>query len=788
MTGSRPTPPDSDSAASRAPQSAPPSQVLRSDRTGVKRRGTARTLLASVVAAGLIGLALPSQAFAASTNTSPSNGQPPASGAELSTASVDCEALSDLDLAATTIRSATTVPAGTLTFRGEPIGEHCLVTGAMNERVSEVDGQEYAIGFEIRLPQEWNGRFAYQGNGGLDGAVATALGTAGGSDSALQSGMAVISSDAGHSSAQNPTFGLDPQARLDYGYQAVGTLTPMAKELIEQAYGTAPHHSYMLGSSNGGRHTMVAASRYADEFDGFLAVAPGFNLPEAAVAQLWGAQQWDTVATTNDLASALTSDERVVVATAILERCDGLDGLEDGLVQDSSGCQDAFDVTRDVPTCQADRDGSCLDADQKAVLDTVFAGATTTAGELIYESFPFDPGLTQAGWADWKFNAPISRDSVAVGYIFSTPPYAPALNSLRDFVLSLDIDDAAERIDASSEMYPESAMDFMTPTDLAFTDLQREGGKMLVIHGASDGVFSMDDTTAWYDSMQAAYGGNASDFVRYFQVPGMGHTRGGPATDQNNSLTALVAWTEDGTAPDSLEAWVNPANAEIPTGWSAQRSRPLCAYPSVATYVTGDTEDASSFECRNETTEPVADFSDNPRGSTYYTPVRWLQLAGISSGYKDGTYRKFTDISRGESVAFLQRYLAPGYQVGAGGVSFSDVTAQTPHYTPITWAATSDPAVTVGYANGTFAPFRSVSRDEFVSFLYRAVDPEYTVPVGDGSPFADVSTSSSHFAAISWAASEGLVTGYKSGLYKPKDSINRAEVAKILYQYNNATK
>ena len=145
----------------------------------------------------------------------------------------------------------------------------------------------------MRLPTDWSGRYLYQGNGGLDGNVATALGRAG-SESGLQLGFAVISSDAGHAGSMGPTFGIDPQARLDYGYQAVGTLTPMAKALIEAAYGKAPDRSYMTGGSNGGRHTMVGAARYADQYDGFLAVAPGFNLPQAAVAQLWGAQQWAT--------------------------------------------------------------------------------------------------------------------------------------------------------------------------------------------------------------------------------------------------------------------------------------------------------------------------------------------------------------------------------------------------------------------------------------------------------------------------------------------------------------
>ena len=103
-------------------------------------------------------------------------------------------------------------------------------------------------------------------------------------------GFAVISSDAGHAGVAGPSFGIDPQARLDYGYQAVGKLTPMAKAVIQTAYGKGPDRSYFGGCSNGGRHTMVAAARYADQYDGFLVGDPGFRLPLAAIANIAGCQ------------------------------------------------------------------------------------------------------------------------------------------------------------------------------------------------------------------------------------------------------------------------------------------------------------------------------------------------------------------------------------------------------------------------------------------------------------------------------------------------------------------
>src|SRR5215831_8875536 len=129
----------------------------------------------------------------------------PATGASLASCS---DLAPKLTYANTTFTAASAVAAGGLRVGGNPIPAHCVVTGTMFNRVSTVDGKSYAIGFEMRLPNAWNGRFFYQANGGTDGIVSTANGTFGGGPitSALAQGFAVISSDAGHNAAQNPTF------------------------------------------------------------------------------------------------------------------------------------------------------------------------------------------------------------------------------------------------------------------------------------------------------------------------------------------------------------------------------------------------------------------------------------------------------------------------------------------------------------------------------------------------------------------------------------------------------
>ena len=527
----------------------------------------------------------------------------------------NCAALaSKLSFANTTFSSVQDVPAGTLKVAGKPIAEHCLVQGQMNQRVSAVDGKTYAIGFEMRLPVAWNGRFFYQANGGLDGNVVTATGEIGGGgplNDALNMGFAVISSDAGHSSSQNPLFGLDPQARIDYGYNTVATLTPMAKQAIRTAYGKAPDRSYFEGCSNGGRHAMVAAARSSAEYDGIIAGDPGFHLPKAAIGEMWGAQQLAKVATATtanglpDIKTGFTAAERQLVASRIIAKCDALDGAADGMVQDIKACQANFSLAADVPTCSGDvRDGTCLTTAQNDAIGNVFSGARNSAGTALYASFPYDVGVSGAGWAQWKQTNSITLDPAAAAFTFTTPPQsASLLAQLSSYALNFSMDTDAPKIFATSGAYSESSWSFMTPPDETnLGALKRRGAKLMVYHGTSDPVFSSNDTTDWYQRLMAANGGDASNFARLYTVAGMNHCSGGPAADQFDMLTPMIAWVEQGKAPDSVIATARDAsnalpNSEVPANWGAGRTRPLCPYPKVARYKSGDVNSAASFSC-----------------------------------------------------------------------------------------------------------------------------------------------------------------------------------------------
>jgi hypothetical protein len=528
---------------------------------------------------------------------------------------VACSALTTALKGMGTVRitAAKEVPADD---KGMPA--HCRVNGVANERTG-VEGRQYAIGFEMRLPAAWNQRFLHQVNGGSDGKVVPALGALPiWRVNALQRGFAVISSDAGHrdddpankeaGQSQGEVFGLDPQARRDYGYTANDTMFTVAQALMLSHYGRAPERNYMAGCSNGGRHGLVAATRYGDRYDGILAGAPGFNLPKAAVQHAWDVQSWQMADV--DIRKAFSPADMRLAAAEVLQQCDALDGATDGLVGDLARCQQVFKLER--LQCSGEKTAQCLSGNQVKALQRSFAGPRNSRGEMLYSDWSFDAGIGGGNWRFWKLESQIppwdkmplivARGGGSLSYIFTTPPTrtpgTPA--ELLKFLQSFDFDRDAPKIFATSGIYTESAMACMAPPDVDNPQLARfraKGGKLIVYHGNSDGVFSVNDTHRWFGRLQANAGGQGAAFSRLYPVPGMAHCSGGPATDQFDALGALVAWVEQGQAPAALEAKVNPANPELPANWSKTRSRPLCPWPQVARYTGGDVESAGSFRC-----------------------------------------------------------------------------------------------------------------------------------------------------------------------------------------------
>ncbi|WP_421847414.1 tannase/feruloyl esterase family alpha/beta hydrolase [Marinomonas sp.] len=494
---------------------------------------------------------------------------------------------------------------------------YCKVTGVMAQRIGS-DGKFYSIRFELRLPNNWQGRFAYQFNGGVDGDVKPALGKVTGlanSEYAINQGFAVVSSNGGHDAQANPeaglagpaVFGHDPEARRDYGYAAVQKLNPIARYLTESYYESPIKYSYGLGQSNGGRMAMVAATRFPYMFDGLLVGYPGFNLPRAALQHAWDIQALHRV--NDDISQSLTKRDLKIFAKRILDQCDALDGISDDMVFAADACQKVFEPKSLVCKSKFDRD--CLSLNKVAALIRMHTGPHNSQNQALYTDWAYDTGINSNNWRMWKVesmisdwsNKPISvvMGAASLAHIFTTPYTNVAGNiySLENYLLKFDFDTDAPKIYATNSQFKESAMTTMTTPEAAkpeLTAFRQHGGKMIIFHGNSDPVFSVKDTTRWYDFLDFMLAGRAHEFVRLYRVPGMPHGQGGPSADQFDMLQPLISWVEKKQAPQSIVAATRAKNPEI-TARMAGMTRPLCPYPSYAKYNKGDFLKASSFQC-----------------------------------------------------------------------------------------------------------------------------------------------------------------------------------------------
>lgn len=503
----------------------------------------------------------------------------------------DCTALDALDTAVFRVDTAEWVAASDQAA-GPPnrraiLPAHCLFRGTLNSRESTIPGVALGIGFELRMPLDWNGRFLFQGGGGLNGSLGQAVGNVSGGPSALTRGFAVVSTDGGHRGTSNidSSFSADQQAKLDFAYQAVQRTTYEAKDLISLFYGRSPDYSYFMGCSTGGREAMLAAQRLPLEFDGIVAGDPAFNFTRIAANQVYSLQVVNRIAPQNaagepELWRAFSDEQLQTVAGTVLEQCDALDGLADGMINDFEGCgfhpEQLVCGTRGAPDT-----GQCLSPEQAAGLHDIMTGAKNSAGEQLYGTFPYDTGIASSAWRSFHLgsegrapgNASLGVDTLK---LYSLTPSVPDLDPLafdfdRDFPLTFE---TAAINDAVGTLH---------------TSYAARGGKLIVYHGISDQGMAAGALTDWYARLTPADEQGPQDWARMFFIPGMLHCAGGEATDTFDMLTAIQGWVEQDQAPDSVIATGNAFPGV---------TRPLCPYPQVARYDGGDVNSADSFTCR----------------------------------------------------------------------------------------------------------------------------------------------------------------------------------------------
>jgi feruloyl esterase len=129
-------------------------------------------------------------------------------------------------------------------------------------------------------------------------------------------------------------------------------------------------------------------------------------------------------------------------------------------------------------------------------------------------------------------------------------------------------------------------------TDPDLSRLKKRGGKVIHYHGWADALVNPQVSVDYYQSVIRKMGRRETrEFYRLFMIPGMFHCAGGIGCNSFDWFTPLVNWVESGVAPERLNA------ARVEAGKTV-RTRPLCAYPSVARYSgRGDINEAVNFTC-----------------------------------------------------------------------------------------------------------------------------------------------------------------------------------------------
>jgi hypothetical protein len=481
-----------------------------------------------------------------------------------------CEAMSEfkskdiVQITAISIPDTSAVPA------------NCRVTGLLQPEIA----------FEVSLPTKWNGRFYMIGNGGHAGEALDDPSRTSQRNDALKLGFAVAQTNTGHDARKEPgaSFVLsNPQKAIDYAYRAVHLTATTAKDIIRDYYGTPVSYAYWNSCSNGGRQGLIEAQRFPEDFDGIVANAPWVDQTGFTIGAMWNQKALSE--------APVTAAKLSLLAEKVMAKCDAVDGLKDGLIDDPRKC--SFDPARDVPSCSAGTDGAdCLTAAQAAAIAKVYGGPISN-GKPFFPGFALGSealmpalfgGGTGSGWMNMIVSAQPDGKPADFGLAENTMRYLVHKPPKPDYdYKTFDYDRDIHMLDEWGKL-----ADAKNP-DLS--KFKSRGGKLLITYGWADSILQPMAGVNYYEQALAQNGPGTTDFLRLFMVPGMAHCGGGIGTDRHDAVTVMVNWVEIGKAPESIQASRVVDNKVV-------RTRPLCPYPQVARYSgQGSIDDAANFRC-----------------------------------------------------------------------------------------------------------------------------------------------------------------------------------------------
>ncbi|KAL4982448.1 Tannase/feruloyl esterase [Aspergillus falconensis] len=441
-------------------------------------------------------------------------------------------------------------------------------------------GDNDTVFVSVWLPPKgsWNHRYTATGGGGLGAGYDFNM------VSPLVDGFATSATDAGLTlnntvMADTGLWGLKEDGSVNealfknLGYRSAHDMAVASKDVIKQFYGVAARYSYWAGCSQGGRQGYAAAAKYPADFDGILATAPGLGFGHVGLAAFW------PVVVMHNEGEYVPSCIFDMYEKALLESCDPLDGLVDGLISDYSllmpcprifnasiligrnvACPAAGNITLTITESHATIRywfGTVPGATFSGVADTVFDNAT---GEWLPR--PFAPA---AGWL-----ANIIAPQIGV-------KIEPEEHHRSTSIFTLTYNQYFAAFNKSLAL----ASPYLGDSYLDFRSFQNSGGKLLTWVGLADQFVHPAHLFDFHASVAKALSpGNSSvinDFYRIFTAPGVGHCAGGVGPQPVSPMSALMEWVEQGKAPDTLIA-------KGKNTFAREIVRELCLYPKKSVY------------------------------------------------------------------------------------------------------------------------------------------------------------------------------------------------------------
>jgi feruloyl esterase len=471
-----------------------------------------------------------------------------------------------LSIPETEITSATVVDAS------GPLPAHCWVIGVTHGEPGS------NVGFDVRLPNNWNGKLLFTARQGFMGSLAPLFNDV--ISTGLLRNYATVSTDGGHSGTNilDASFGLSGRpAEIDFGYRGTHIAKIAGAAVMTAYYGFSPVHSYYNGCSSSGRYGIQSAEHYPGDFDGIIAGSPVLDMSGTITDQVYIEQAMQT--------APLPASKLPVIWNRVTAACDGIDGLVDGLIEDPRNCH--FEIN--TLLCQSGDAPNCLTADEIGTLTKVYAGAFNSAGEQLFPGFAFGGELPDPdNYNGWDAYITGSDSFPALDILLSDQylrylAFDPDRPDFDWTTFNFDLDPAAM----------ETMHEIIDPVQDDLRPFGNAGGKMIIYQGWGDISQSPYRTIQYYQGLRRHTGRRpVEDYARLFMAPGMYHCGGGIGPNDFDALTAIEQWVEQGRAPLSIIA------SHI-GGIGTDRTRPLCPFPQHAKYKgSGSIDDASNFKCQ----------------------------------------------------------------------------------------------------------------------------------------------------------------------------------------------